>query len=67
MALLKTGISGSASASAGSGAGQSRAGAAARYGQQLGPGGWHPTILYMLGLVVAEVLIAAWLSRHLLK
>lgn len=36
-------------------------------GQAAGPGGWHPTVLYMLGLVVAEVLIAGWLSRHLLS
>lgn len=35
-----------------------------------GPGtvaGWHPSILYLLGLVIAEVLVVAWLSRHLLK
>jgi hypothetical protein len=31
-----------------------------------GPGGWHPTILYMLGLVIAEIVIVAWLSRRLL-
>jgi len=32
-----------------------------------GPGGWHPTVLFMLGLVVFEVLAVAILSRHLLK
>lgn len=32
-----------------------------------GPGGWHPTILYMLGLVVAEIVAVAMLSRYLLK
>jgi hypothetical protein len=31
-----------------------------------GPGGWHPTVLYMLGLVVAEILAAGFLTRHLL-
>lgn len=65
MALLKTGVAGSASASVGSGAGENRAAAAMRYGQ--GPGGWHPTVLYMLGLVIAEVIVVAWLSSHLLR
>lgn len=32
-----------------------------------GPGGWHPTVLYMLGLVLVELLLVAFLSRHLLK
>lgn len=31
-----------------------------------GPGGWHPDVLYMLGLVIAEIIIAGFLSRHLL-
>jgi hypothetical protein len=31
------------------------------------PGGWHPTVLYMLGLVVMEIIAVAILSRHLLK
>lgn len=30
------------------------------------PAGWHPTVLYMLGLIVAEIVIAGLLSRHLL-
>lgn len=39
---------------------------------QAGPGGgapgqWHPTIIYMLVLVVAEIFIVAWLSRTLLR
>lgn len=29
------------------------------------PGGWHPTVLYMLGLVAAEILLVAWISKHL--
>lgn len=66
MALLKSGVSGSASASVGTGAGQNKANAAGRFGGA-GPGGWHPTVLYMLGLIVAEVLIVGWLSAHLLK
>jgi hypothetical protein len=32
-----------------------------------GPGGWHPTVLYMLGLVVAETVAVGWLTRHLLR
>ena len=30
-----------------------------------GPGGFHPTVLYMLALVAAEVIAVAWLSKHL--
>ena len=29
--------------------------------------GWEPGVLYLLGLTIAEVLIVALLSRHLLK
>jgi len=32
-----------------------------------GPGGWHPTVLYMTGLVIAEIVVVGFLSRHLLK
>lgn len=32
-----------------------------------GPGGWHPTVLYLLVLVVAEIVVAGFLSRHLLS
>jgi hypothetical protein len=32
-----------------------------------GPGGWEPSVLYMLGLTVLEVAAVALLSRHLLK
>jgi hypothetical protein len=28
-----------------------------------GPGGWHPTILYLLLLVVVEVAVIGWLLR----
>jgi hypothetical protein len=28
---------------------------------------WSPTILYMLGLIVAEILIVGFLSRNLLR
>jgi hypothetical protein len=65
MPLLKTAVSGSANASAGMGYSANRNTAAAA-GASAGPGGWHPTILYMLGLIVVEVLVAAWLSRTLL-
>lgn len=36
-------------------------------GASAGPGGWHPTILYLLGLVLAEIVIVGILSRNLLK
>jgi hypothetical protein len=26
-----------------------------------GPGGWHPTILYLIGLIVAETIVIGWL------
>jgi hypothetical protein len=31
------------------------------------PGGWHPTVLYMIALVVLEIVIVGFLSRSLLK
>lgn len=36
-------------------------------GLSAGPGGWHPTILYMIALVLLEIVAVAWLSRHLLS
>lgn len=27
--------------------------------------GWHPTVLYMLGLIIAEIIVVGLLSRHL--
>ena len=27
------------------------------------PGGWHPTILYLLVLIVAEIVVIGWLLR----
>ena len=48
------------------GAGAS-ANAASPAPSQAGPGGWHPSILYLLGLTIAEIFIVAWLSRHLLR
>ena len=27
------------------------------------PGGWHPTILYLFALVVAEIVVIGWLLR----
>lgn len=29
------------------------------------PGGWHPTVAYMLAFVIAEMLAYQWLSKHL--
>ena len=34
-------------------------------GGKAGPGGWHPTVLYMIGLVAAEIALVAWISKHL--
>lgn len=65
MPLLKTAVSGSASASAGMGSSANRSAAAAS--PSSGPGGWHPTILYMLALIIAEIIIVGFLSRTLLK
>jgi len=31
--------------------------------QVQGPGGWHPTILYLLLLVTVEVIAVGWLLR----
>lgn len=30
-----------------------------------GPGGFHPTVLYMVALIAVEIAIVAWLSKHL--
>jgi hypothetical protein len=65
MPLLKTAVSGSANASAGFGSSANRAASAT--GSKPGPGGWHPTVLYMLALIIAEVVLVGFLSRHLLK
>jgi hypothetical protein len=29
------------------------------------PGNWHPTVLWMLGFVIAELVLFGYLSRHL--
>lgn len=31
------------------------------------PGGWHPTILYMIALVVGEIVLVGFLTRTLLR
>jgi hypothetical protein len=31
------------------------------------PGGWHPTILYLLFLLVAEIFVVGLLSRTVLR
>jgi hypothetical protein len=36
-------------------------------GPSAGPGGWHPTILYLIALLVAEILIAGLLARTVLR
>jgi hypothetical protein len=30
-----------------------------------GPGGWHPSVLYMLGLVAAEIIAVWYISKKL--
>lgn len=32
-----------------------------------GVGGWHPTVLYVLALVVAEIFVVGLLSRTVLR
>ena len=29
------------------------------------PGGWHPTVAYMLAFVIGEMFVYAFLSKHL--
>lgn len=60
MALTKASIAAGGSANASAPAGLSRGGGP-------GPGGWEPTVLWLLGLSVAEIVIVAILSRSLLK
>ena len=36
-------------------------------GSVSGPGGWHPTILYLIVLLVAEVFVVGLLSRTVLR
>ena len=54
---------------AGSGVGASGTASVARppSGGVAAPGGWHPTILYLLALVAAEMVILGFVSKHLLK
>ena len=34
-------------------------------GSGSGPGGWEPSVLYLIGLIIAEIAMIAWLSKHL--
>ena len=53
-------------ASAGAGAGGMNPIASPGGGSgKAGPGGWHPTVLYMIGLVVAEIVAVAFIAKHL--
>lgn len=47
-------------------AGVTAAAGPARSGGVRSPGGWHPTVISMLLLVIAEIVVAGFLSRHLL-
>jgi hypothetical protein len=59
MALTKTSIGAGASANAAAPAGLSKSGGTV--------GGWEPSVLWLLALIIAEVFAVAFLSRHLLK
>jgi hypothetical protein len=53
---------------AGAGASVGAGGSANAANPAMGPkgaGGWHPTVLYMLALIVLEIVIVGFLSRHL--
>ena len=53
-------------ASAGAGAGGMNPIASPGGGSgKAGPGGWHPTGLYMIGLGVAEIVAVAFIAKHL--
>lgn len=61
MAFTK--MSGGAASSVGMGGSANASNAAAG-----GPGtikGWHPTVVYMLGLIVFEIVLVGFLSRNL--
>lgn len=61
MAFTK--VSAGASGSVGMGGSANMSNAAA--GGQPTIKGWHPTVVYMLGLIVVEILIVGFLSRNL--
>lgn len=52
-------------ASAGAGAGGMAPIASPSGGSGSIAGGWHPTVLYMVGLVALEIIAVAWISKHL--
>ena len=52
-------------ASAGAGAGGMAPIASPSGGGGSVPGGWHPTVLYMIAFVALEIFAVAWISKHL--
>lgn len=54
----------SAGATASVGAGGSANAANPAYGKG-SVRGWHPTVLYMLGFIIFEIILVGFLSRHL--
>lgn len=60
MAFTKASLG--ASASVGTGG---SANAANPAGGRMSVRGWHPTVLYMIMLIVVEILVVGFLSRHL--
>jgi len=39
--------------------------AAAPKGAVQGPGGWHPTVIYLGVLIFAEIVVVGWLLRFM--
>lgn len=52
-------------ASAGAGAGGMAPIMSSGGGGTSGAGGFHPTVLYMIALVAAEIIAVAWITKHL--
>lgn len=60
MAFTK--VSAGASASVGAGGSANSANPAGGMGSTRG---WHPTVLYMIGLIIVEIIVVGFLSRNL--
>ena len=55
------------SATAGLGATGAQSGTHGGAGLVAGPGGWHPTALYMLALTIGEIVAVGFITRHLMR
>jgi hypothetical protein len=65
VAFTKVNAGGAAGVSVGTGGSANAANPAGGGGIAGKMSGWHPTVLYMLGLIIAEILLVGFLSRHL--